>query len=143
MHAGIHSHQTERTSEFRLATGTTLHICAHEHWIRQSHLNEYEPEQFAKDGFVHCTNDRSRLLEIANAYYQHDLRPYVAVEIDLDSLPVLAIYEDADNEFPHLYGRIPLSCVRRVIPIDREDDGAFVRLMEDARGTTHTGSSVD
>lgn len=124
------THVSEVSGEFRRATGTTLHICAREHWIEQQRTTEYEPEQFTKDGFVHCTDDRARLMEIANLFYQQDLRPYLALEIDLRAVPALAIYEDEANEFPHIYGRVPLSSVRRVVHIERAEDGTFLCVTD-------------
>lgn len=125
--------QTEdSTSELRRAAGISLHICASDHWMEQSALSEYTPEQFARDGFVHCTNDRQRLMEVANLYYRDDLRTYVALEIDLDAVPALALYEDDGNEFPHVYGPIPVTSVRKVLTIERGIDGTFRGLNESA-----------
>lgn len=137
------AHEKEASGELRRATGPTLHICAWEHWIGQNHQNEYEPEQFAQDGFVHCTDDASRLMEIANCFYQHDLRPYVALEIDLDAVSALAIYEDEANEFPHIYGRVPLSSIRRKVLIERADDGTFLHIAGEADGTNDRSHTVD
>lgn len=128
------SNSSEDSGELRCATGTSLHICAREYWINQQHLTEYEPEQFAKDGFVHCTDDSARLMEIANVFYRHDLRPYLALEIDLGAAPALAIYVDEANEFPHIYGRVPLRSVRKAVAIERVDDGTFLRIAAEAYG---------
>jgi uncharacterized protein (DUF952 family) len=115
-------------SEPRVATGMTWHICPMVHWIEESHSVDYLPEQFKRDGFVHCTNDRFRLMEIANLFYRSDPRAYVALEIDLNTLPSLAIYEDEASEFPHVYGRVPRTSVRNVVHVQRGDDGTFHQL---------------
>ncbi len=82
-------------------------------------------------------------MEIANCFYQHDLRPYVALEIDLDAMSAVAIYEDEANEFPHIYGRVPLSSIRRTVRIKRAADGAFLHLAGEADGTSDRVHTVD
>jgi uncharacterized protein (DUF952 family) len=121
------------TRKPRIATGMTWHLCALDHWIGQSRSNTYTPERFEEEEFVHCTNKPSRLMEIADLFYRNDPRKYVVLEIDLDSVPVPAVYEDEANEFPHIYGRVPVLSVRRVLHVERGEDGAF-RCLRDLTG---------
>lgn len=71
-------------------------------------------------------------MEIANIYYREDPRPYVALEIDLVTVPAVAIYEDESSEFPHVFGRIPVKSVRNVFRIERGIDGTFIRVTGEA-----------
>ncbi len=118
----------EWPGEHRLATGETWHLCAYEHWIEHARSRSYVPEQFARDGFIHCTNEATRLIEIANHYYRNDPRPYVALKINLNAVPARAVYEDSANEFPHIYGDLPVESVINVLPVERGEGGTFKRL---------------
>ncbi|MGH2550423.1 MAG: DUF952 domain-containing protein [Thermomicrobiales bacterium] len=111
-------------------THTTLHLTPAEVWKRQKGGESYLPEAFGQDGFIHCTNDESKLVEIANLFYQKDLRSYYVLDVDLGANNEKTIYEDSDSAFPHIYGPIHTFAVTRVRHVLRADDGTFLGFGE-------------
>lgn len=109
--------------------GATYHLSPEPVWARQQEQPHYTPEQFATDGFIHCTDGDVNLLAVANRFYQADPRPFVAVEIDLDQVSAPIRYEDEHRIYPHIYGPLNREAVTRVRPVVRGADGSFVELQ--------------
>ena len=103
----------------------TLHLTPEPVWLDQRLLNEYRPEGFDDEGFVHCTDDEDLMLEVANRYYKDDPRPFLLVDLDLDVVSALVVYEDDEGRYPHVYGPIERDAVRRVRRVERAADGTF------------------
>jgi uncharacterized protein (DUF952 family) len=99
-------------------------------WERQRDSESYLPEAFGQDGFIHCTDDESKLVEIANLFYQKDPRPYYVLDVDLGANGENTIYEDPDSMFPHIYGPIHPASVTRVRFVLRGEDGTFLGFGE-------------
>lgn len=117
-------------------TGITLHLAPRDQWEDQSGLSEYRPEQFEVEGFIHCTDGLDRLLVPANTYCRADLRPYVALVIDLSRVTSPVRYDDGACIYPHIYGPLDTNAVIGVRPARRADDGTFVGFADvpDERG---------
>ncbi|MBW3632020.1 MAG: DUF952 domain-containing protein [Chloroflexi bacterium] len=90
--------------------------------------NEYRPEVFGDEGFIHCTDGEALVLEVANRYYTDDPRPFLLLEVDLDRVSASAIYEDDERNYPHIYGPLERDAVRRVFRVERAPDGAFMAI---------------
>jgi transcription elongation factor GreA len=88
----------------------------------------YEPEGFARDGFVHCTEDPALLVAVANERYQSDPRPQVVLRLDLDVAGAPWRYDDQGRRFPHVYGPLARSCVVGVALFERDPDGRYRRI---------------
>ncbi len=109
----------------------TFHILPMERWAAWRggpRDAAYEPEGFAGDGFVHCTDAPDDLVAVANLHYAADSRPYVVLELDLGKAGVPWRYDDAERQFPHVYGALPGACVVRFAPFHRGADGRFVAI---------------
>ena len=53
----------------------TLHMLAAEDWQRAQGVGLVAPASLASDGFVHCTDGREELADVANRYYsKHQYR---------------------------------------------------------------------
>jgi glutathione S-transferase len=78
----------------------------------------------AEEGFIHCSFDR-QVERTANAYYG-DLDELVLLTIDTDRLEAPVVVEppfpDAPDDFPHVYGAIPVSAVVAAEPWTRVGD---------------------
>ncbi len=106
----------------------TFHMLAAERWAvwRDGPPNAlYEPEGFAADGFVHCTDGAGQTVATANRHYRSDPRPFVVLELDLGAVGAPWRYEDANRRYPHIYGPLRRACVRSVAPLLRAADGSF------------------
>jgi uncharacterized protein (DUF952 family) len=112
-------------------TGPTYHLVPAAVWEAQRDDPLYRPEAFEADGFVHCTDGLDHLLVPANAYYRGDPRPYLALEVDLDVVAAPARFDDEACRYPHVYGPIDTAAVRRVLRVERAEDGTFTGFAPD------------
>lgn len=77
-----------------------------------------------RDGYVHLST-RDQAVETANLHFA-GARDLVALEIPLAPIAAEVRFELAPKRgeaFPHLYGRLRCADVRRVLTLDRTDDG--------------------
>ena len=120
--------------------GRTLHLTPEVVWLSQADAATYQPEPFATEEFIHCTDGEANLINVANRYYQRDPRPHVVLLIDLEQVTAPVRYEDPDRIFPHLYGPLNREAVVAVRTIDRGDDGTFLGVRD---GTDDDDGSPD
>jgi uncharacterized protein (DUF952 family) len=88
----------------------------------------YEPDGYAADGFVHCTDGARQMVATANRHYRSDPRPFVVLELDLSAAGAPWRYDDAKRRYPHIYGPLRRACVRSVAPFLRAPDGSFTAI---------------
>lgn len=122
------------------------HMCEKELWDAAVKADEaYFPPTFEKDGFTHATCVPSRLITIANHFYQSRGGAWICLRLSRKKLrqcgiitkdePAMPVGDQAvSNDWeqggwvcPHIYGGIPPSVVETVLPIVR-DAGRFVRI---------------
>jgi len=106
----------------------TYHLVAAAYWLAQPDGAGYVPEAFADDGFIHCTDGASNLIDTANRYYRDDPREFVALVIDLSKARAEVRYEDDARIYPHIYGPLNRDAVIRVAAVTRDRDGTFVAV---------------
>ena len=113
-----------------------LHLIGSATWSAVRGNTTYSPASLATEGFVHCTGDGDTLLVVANSFYRDAPGDHVAMEIDEDALTSEVRWEapahpdgrtaTADEpRFPHVYGPIDVSAVRRLLPMVRSGDGTY------------------
>lgn len=130
-HDGAVERRGASTSDAVTGSHRTLHMLPVERWVawRDGPRDaSYEPEGYAGEGFVHCTDAPAVLVAVANLHYAADPRPYVVLELDLGRAGVPWRYDDAERRFPHVYGALSGACVTRVAPFHREADGRFTAI---------------
>ncbi len=110
--------------------GRTFHLTPAAVWLSQAEAATYQPEPFATEGFIHCTDGEENLVRVANLFYQRDPRPHVVLMIDLERVTAPVRYEDPDCIFPHLHGPLNREAVVAVRAIERHDDGTFLGLRD-------------
>lgn len=103
-----------------------LHIAHKDEWEAAQRRGWYEDESLNKDGFIHCSTPEQVLIP-ANAIYQGqtDLVLYC---IDPARLEAPLVYEDcyeSGQEFPHIYGRLNLDAVVKIVDFPPNQDGTF------------------
>lgn len=94
------------------------HVAADEEWAARSD-ESYTPAAFADEGFIHLCRPE-QLAGVLDRYYRgrNDLR---LLTVDPAMLPDGLVWEDTTGrgeEFPHLYGPLPLVAVRSVDPLN-------------------------
>ena len=128
----LRGRRSKMTIQPEIPSGVTLHLTPAQVWFVQEPRDRYRPEAFAAEGFVHCTDGESTLIEVANRYYRDDPRDYLVLSIDLDRLPWRIVYEDTARQYPHVYGPIERKAVVAVRRMERTPDGAFTAIGEAA-----------
>jgi uncharacterized protein (DUF952 family) len=86
----------------------------------------YEPRDFAREGFIHCTDGERRLADTLTAYYSDSPGDWLVLYIDKERVQAEIRYEDPERVFPHIYGPLNRDAIVAVRPIMRTSDGAFL-----------------
>ena len=103
------------------------HLAEPDPWQRAEAAGHYLPDAFAKEGFIHCCHPH-QLSGVVKRYYshRHDL---VLLELDPQTLGAALVEENllgGAELFPHLYGPIPLTAVRRTTPFNATNPPAHL-----------------
>jgi uncharacterized protein (DUF952 family) len=122
---------TNHTAPAKLLAHVTLHLVPEPVWRSHTDAQEYQPERFAEEGFIHCTDGEGLVIEVANRYYRDDPRAYLVLDIDLTRLRSPVIFEDETRQYPHVYGPIEREAVTRVRRVERVPDGTFTAIGDD------------
>jgi len=90
----------------------------------------YVPPEFARDGFIHCTDGREAVSIILTLLYRKDPGDWVVLYIDKDKVKAPVKYEDPAGIYPHIYGLLNRDAIVAVSPIGRSPDGVFLMPPE-------------
>jgi uncharacterized protein (DUF952 family) len=117
------------------AAGPIYHMCRREEWRRAEAEGSYGgSSQDQTDGFIHFST-AAQIVESA-AKHRAGQTGLVLIEVDPAALGAALRWEPSRGGalFPHLYGRLPLAAVRRVVDLPLGGDGrhAFPPLPLDA-----------
>ncbi len=102
------------------------HIARAAHWQAAQESGQYLPAAFAEDGFIHCST-AAQVVGVANALYRGQTG-LVLLLIDAAQVAAPVIYEDlyqSDQDFPHIYGALPVVAVLGAVPFAPDSDGSF------------------
>jgi uncharacterized protein (DUF952 family) len=83
------------------------------------------------EGFIHCS-DAHQVVWVANQRFR-DRQDLVLLHIDPTRLTVEVRYENfegGEQQFPHVYGPIPISAVVEATPFRPAADGTFREPIE-------------
>ena len=106
---------------------TILHITHAPEWTDARRKGYYSVPVLATEGFIHCSTP-SQVVGVAERYYagQHGL---LLLVIDPGRLEAEVKYEPGtdkpDELFPHVYGRINLDAVTRVLEFEPDAAGKW------------------
>jgi uncharacterized protein (DUF952 family) len=107
-----------------------FHLADRDEWLAAEAAGEYRGSTrgvtLEQEGFIHCSQ-RHQLRGVADRYYA-DADDLVVIVIDSALVPVPIRYEapaPGAEEYPHIYGPLPVSAVIAVVPVSRDPDGAF------------------
>jgi len=105
----------------------------------------YYPPSYDADGFTHATANPATLMKVANHFYREVDGKWYCLRMTQDSLAATGVQtlwegaapvgdvepglEGSNGElFPHLLGGITPAAVLEVLPVERTDDGGFLRV---------------
>ena len=114
------THQSSESPAF------TLHLAPEERWAATDAADDYTPEGFAEEGFVHTTLGDDEVLAVGNRYYAGDPRPHLVLTVALDRLDAPWRFDEAGPLYPHVYGPLTRDAVTGVRRARRDADGRFV-----------------
>jgi uncharacterized protein (DUF952 family) len=105
---------------------TIFHITPLEEADAAARAGSYAPRAFADEGFIHCSYPH-QIREVANRRFlgRSDLMLF---EIDPQRLSCSVVAENLEGGtelFPHIYGRLPMTAVLRVVAFPCALDGRF------------------
>ena len=106
-------------------TRETFHLVPAEVWSTTDRTAPYAAASLAIEGFIHCTDGVDALGVTFDRYYADDQRPFLALTLDLDALDVPWRYDQPGSPYPHIYGPIVPTAIRRVDRVERGVDGRF------------------
>jgi uncharacterized protein (DUF952 family) len=111
------------------------HIVKEKDYLLQTKVENYLPENFHENGFVHCSSEES-VISVANDYYSNVEDTLLLLKIDPEKLKSQTIYEQAVPEkgvgtkhistalvFPHVYGPINNSAVVGIGILQKQTEG--------------------
>lgn len=102
------------------------HITTKQRWQDTQRQNQYEPESFQLEGFIHCSN-ADQVVRVAN-YLFSNTHGLVLLHIKTALLHSSLVYENLEGGeelFPHVYGPINLDAVVHVADFEPGLDGSF------------------
>ena len=98
-------------------SGHVLHLCTAAEWAEAQRVGERRAPSLDTEGFVHCSLPRQIAKVAAERFAgRTDL---VLLVVDPARLDVPMVFEDSydlGDEFPHVYGPIPVAAVVDTIP---------------------------
>ncbi len=108
-----------------LLMNTILHITQRQKWAAAKNLGTYRADTLDTEGFMHCSTV-AQVLGSADRFFtgQSDL---VILVIDIDRTQSEIRYEgaDANNLFPHIYGKLNIDAVVQAIDLIPATNGSF------------------
>lgn len=105
---------------------TLFHITKRTELTQAQATGHYTPQGYAAEGFIHCSYSQ-QVVATANRIFkgQSDL---VLLEIDPTQLQCNVIDENLEGGtelFPHIYGELPLTTVKKVHDFPCDAEGLF------------------
>jgi uncharacterized protein (DUF952 family) len=116
---------------------TIYHLVTQKDLNAQTEDNYYRPDNFEKDGFIHCTAEQSTSLHVLEDYFSEISKSNIilVLEIDVTKLKSEVKYESPapiqgggtrhlkdGTLFPHIYGSLNIDAVVGVGKAERAGD---------------------
>jgi len=115
-----------------------FHITTYKEWEKAQADGEYSAASLNSDGFIHCSTSK-QTEDTANIFYKGQ-NGLVLLCIDEDKLKSELKFEnpsksgqhkpDVGNLFPHIYGPINISAVKKAVDFSTNENGFFVLPKE-------------
>jgi uncharacterized protein (DUF952 family) len=90
------------------------HLVWESDWNRCVGEHTYCPDSLVSEGFVHCTREPEKLLEVANTFFAEERsEKLILLSLDQEALSAEVRYEDpgVGHLFPHVYGPIEIAAL--------------------------------
>jgi uncharacterized protein (DUF952 family) len=106
------------------------HLVPIDCWESQPTDRPYAPADYAREGFIHCTQGEEQLAVVANRYYRNDQREWLVLVLDEQAVTAEIKYESGSDGllYPHIYGALNRDAICEVLHMPRDPDGTFRSL---------------
>jgi uncharacterized protein (DUF952 family) len=104
----------------------TFHLVPQSYFDSLDPREDYAPREFAREGFIHCTDGAAEMARTANRYYQSNPEPHYYLYIDKRRVRAPIQYDDAARIYPHIYGALNRDAIVAVGVAPRGLDGTFL-----------------
>lgn len=104
-----------------------FHITQESAWAAAQNKGQYEAASLVTEGFIHCSS-ANQVLEVAHRLFRNS-QGLILLEIDPQLLQADLRYENCEGgaeQYPHIYGPIPVPAVKAVFPFLPNANGQFV-----------------
>lgn len=102
------------------------HIATESEWEASLDDENYIPERYAEDEFIHCST-KDQIVRTAHRLYS-DESYIILLYIDDSNESDFIKYENLEGGtelFPHIYRPLPKESISRVVKVGKKDDGSF------------------
>lgn len=103
----------------------TFHLVPQKYFDALNPSVDYVPGDFARAGFIHCTDGAEEMARTANRYYKANAEPHYYLYIDKARVRAPIQYDDAARVYPHIYGALNRDAIVAVRAARRAADGTF------------------
>ncbi|MFB0557762.1 MAG: DUF952 domain-containing protein [Candidatus Bathyarchaeia archaeon] len=107
---------------------TIYHIAYREDWNRALVDGVYRVETLESQGFIHMSKE-NQVNQVANSIFKGE-KDLLLLHIDYEKVKDKVRWEgkqDYGEDFPHLYGPLPLDVVVKVVEFKPDRNGTFTR----------------
>jgi len=111
-------------------TAMTYHLVLQTYFDSLDPGRDYTPRDFAREGFIHCTDGAAEMARTANRYYQADPDAFYYLYIDKARVRAPMRYDDPGKIYPHIHGTLNREAIIAIHPASREADGTFMEPGE-------------
>lgn len=91
-----------------------------------SHDSDYLPEEFSKDGFIHCTDGEFMVSGIAYNIFKSLNDELLILFIDKKRVKSKIQYDDTEKLFPHIYGPLNRDTIVKTVQMVRDRKGDWI-----------------
>lgn len=103
-----------------------FHIAQETDWTAAQTAGTYKALSLETEGFIHCS-DPHQVLEVVHRLFQNR-QDLVLLTINPQRLDAELRYENCEGgeeQYPHIYGSIPLTAIQTVFPFKPDAAGVF------------------
>ena len=114
----------------RIEMKTIYHIAYRKDWNRALVDGVYRADSLESQGFIHMSRE-DQVNKVANSIFK-DEKDLLLLHIDYEKVKDRVRWEgkqDYGEDFPHLYGPLPLDAVVKVVEFKPDRNGNFTKPM--------------
>jgi MFS family permease/uncharacterized protein (DUF952 family) len=104
----------------------TFHLVPQKYFDALDANQDYTPNDFDREGFIHCTDGADEMARTANRYYQSNAEAHYYLYIDQARVRAPMRYDATPRIYPHIYGALNRDAIIAVRPARRNADGIFL-----------------